>query len=197
MEEDAATARPRRGMHSRVSYKQQSVQSGMSNDRSSPGETIRDRFWIVGPIGLLLAFFWQPALRLIPPFVLTAVASLLVISLILVERATRVSLRRSALILYTCGAALGALGFGEGIYFASLALSVSDANDERCVRIERHMLKEASGRAADAALFQALGCRPQTMDAPGWPPSDKPFVLRQPNNLQASDSRGGGRERLR
>lgn len=140
----------------------------MSEERSRPEETIRDRFWIIGPIGLLLAFFWQPALRLIPPFVLTAVASLLVISLVLVERAIRVRTRRASMILYVSAAVLGALGVGEGFFFAGQALTISDANDERCVRIERHMLKDPAGRAADAAMFQALGCRPQTVDPAGW-----------------------------
>lgn len=143
----------------------------MGEERSSPGETIRDRFWIVGPIGLLLAFFWQPALRLIPPFVLTAVASLLVVALILLERATRARLRRAAIILYAWAVVLGALGFGEGFYFAGQALTISDANDERCLRIERHMLGAPTGRAADAELFQALGCRPQTVEPARWPPA--------------------------
>lgn len=142
----------------------------MSEDRPSPAETIRDRFWIVGPIGLLLAFFWQPALRLIAPFVLTAVASLLVIALVLVERGTRARLRRTALILYAWAAALGALGLGEGFYFAAKALSISDANDARCLQIERHMLEASVGRAGDATLFQALGCRPQTDTPAQWPP---------------------------
>lgn len=146
------------------------VRSYMSEGPPSSRESFRDRFWIVGPIGLLLAFFWQPALRLIPPFVLTAVASLLVIALILVERGTRARVRRPAIILYACAAVLGALGLGEGFYFAGQALTISDANDGRCFRVERHMLATPAGRASDAALFQALGCRPQTLDRPRWVP---------------------------
>lgn len=61
---------------------------------------------------------------------------------------------------------------GAGFYFAGKALTISDAHDEHCVRIKRQMLRDASGRAADAALFQALACRPRTVDQAGllpWP----------------------------
>ena len=136
----------------------------MNGEPSPPGRVLRDRFWIVGPVGLLLAFFWQPALRLIAPFVLTAVSSLLVLALVLFERAASTKMRRLSRSFYLLSFLLGGLGIAEAMYFASRALSVSDANDRRCLRIETHMLADAHGRAADAAMFQALGRRPQGLD---------------------------------
>ena len=132
-------------------------------------KTVRDRFWVAGPIGLLLAFFWQPALRLIAPFILTSVSSLLVASLALVAGGSSVTNRRVATLLYALAVGTGGLGVGEAIYFTTAALPISDANDRRCARIEAHMLAETSSRAADAAMFQALGCRPQTTRPVGWP----------------------------
>lgn len=133
-----------------------------------PSRTMRDRFWVIGPAGLLLAFFWQPALRLIAPFILTSISSLLVISLVLFERAASTRRRRLAIGLYCVAAILGVTGVGEAIYFTGVALPVSDANDRRCSEIEKHMLAEAAGRAGDAAMFQALGCRPQETMQPTW-----------------------------
>ncbi len=132
------------------------------NVKHSSKEKLRDRFWVIGPGALLLAFFWQPALKLIAPFILTSISSLLVIGLVLVEVATSVS-TRFRIGLYILGAMLGMTGIGEAIYFTSLAVPVSDANDRHCLAIEAHMLSDAAGRAGEAAMFQALGCRPQSM----------------------------------
>lgn len=131
--------------------------------------TVRDRFWVAGPIGLLLAFFWQPALRLIAPFILTSISSVLVIALALFAGGVSASSRRLAIPLYVLAAGLCCLGVGEAIYFTGVALPVSDANDRRCAQIEGHMLASTSSRAADAAMFQALGCRAQTTQPVSWP----------------------------
>ena len=140
----------------------------MTDTDPHPGRTMRDRFWVVGPAALLLAFFWQPALRLIAPFILTSISSLLGVALILFERAASVSKRRLALALYCVASALAMTGIGEAIYFTSLALPISDANDRRCLKIESHMLAETSSRAGDAAMFQSLGCRPQGTTPAAW-----------------------------
>lgn len=133
-----------------------------------PGRAIRDRFWVAGPIGLLLAFFWQPALRLIEPFVLTSVSSLLVIALVLVERAASLARPRVSPMLYCLAVLLATLGVGEAVYFAGRALTVSDANDTRCLNIEKRMLQMGPTREGDAAVFQALGCRPQATKQIPW-----------------------------
>ena len=122
-----------------------------------PAMPLRDRFWVIGPGALLLAFFWQPALKLIAPFILTSISSLLVTGLVLVDVAAKLS-RRFRVGLYLVGTMLGMTGIGEAIYFTSLAVPVSDANDRHCLAIEAHMLSDTAGRAGDAAMFQALGC---------------------------------------
>ena len=134
-----------------------------------PDNPVRHRFWIFGPIGLLLAFFWQPALRLIAPFVLTSISSLLVGALVLFAVGAGLANRRLALAIYLLAVAVGGLGVGEAIYFTRAATPISDANDRRCARIEAHMLADTTTRGADAAMFQALGCRPQTIMPASWP----------------------------
>lgn len=133
--------------------------------------TMRDRFWVIGPIGLVLAFFWQPALRFVAPFVLTSISSLLVIGLVLAARGAGVGNQRVARLFYGCAFILTACGIGEAIYFATLALAVSDANDSRCLSLETHMLAEERARGPNATLFQALGCRPQSRGTVTWPPN--------------------------
>lgn len=130
---------------------------------------VRDRFWVIGPIALLLAYFWQPALRLMAPFILTSVSSLLVLGLVLLERGASLGPGRLRLSLFLMGAVAATMGVSEAVYFARLAMSVSDANDDRCLRIEEHMLADASAREPDATLFQALGCRPQSLGPAHWP----------------------------
>lgn len=141
------------------------VRDGQAPDAHGVAFSVRERFWVIGPVGVLLAFFWQPALRFVAPFILTSISSLLVVGLVLAARGAATKNRKRARLQYACAFALGAGGVGEAIYFATLALAVSDANDQRCLALETRMLGNETGRGPNAALFQALGCRPQSTNS--------------------------------
>jgi hypothetical protein len=57
------------------------------------------------------------------------------------------------------------------IYFAITGERAGAANDTRCSSIQHHMLSTAQDRQGDAAMMQALQCRPQGGEMPAYPPA--------------------------
>jgi hypothetical protein len=110
---------------------------------TSPLIRFADPIWLIGSgyaIALGLWLFWPSANDALPK-----------------------KLGTFGLLLINVGVG-GLVGATIGVLDAALI------NDERCEAIQNHMLADDTKRADDAAMMQALGCRPQGNEMPSYVP---------------------------
>lgn len=103
----------------------------------------------------LLAYVLQPYVDFLPGN--TIISALMVCCAVIGFSAAEINSDRVRL---AANAVVGLAGIG---FLASAFLNAGErlfANERRCAVIQHHMLISAVGRADDAAMFSALGCRP-------------------------------------
>ena len=127
----------------------------------------REALWFYGPIAIVFGFVAQPLIRYVAPLYLLGLAAVLGLAIILMDFAFEVKVR---LALFLFG--ITAVVLAGGLYILAPGITAgytaSVFNDSRCQHIQDHMLSGRPGRADDAAMFQALGCRPQGKDDVHW-----------------------------
>jgi hypothetical protein len=152
----------------------------MSDDYDSGG-LLRKYFWALGPAAIVAGYFAQPALRWMNPEAELDIGLMLGVAILLFDRAyhhsnlwRHWSLRGASLFTFLVAAGLFA-------WHGRVARKAAEDNQIRCSHIQQHMLVGASGRADDAAMFQALGCQPQGHDDVQW--HDVPPPVLAPSTL--------------
>ncbi|QCB42215.1 hypothetical protein E5673_08205 [Sphingomonas sp. PAMC26645] len=130
----------------------------------------------------LLAYVLQPYVNFLPGN--TIISALMLSSAVIGFSAAEMNSDRVRL---AANAVVGLAGIG---FLASAFLNAGDrlfANERRCAAIQHHMLMSAVGRADDAAMFSAFGCRPTGDQSISYPrnavgPSarEKPTRVTQP-----------------
>lgn len=120
---------------------------------------------------VVFGFLASPLLRYADPRWLEASGAVLAVGLGLLWMKALEGLRGRRVIPFLLFALLGLVMFYVTL---SQGSDASLANDNRCGAIQRDMLSHLNRRPDDAAMMQALGCRPQGDQMPAFPPGPKP-----------------------
>lgn len=134
-------------------------------------------YWGFGAAAIMLAFFYQPAIQLADPFEVGRVGSILALAVaagyVALTDDTLSKLIRSGLAVLTLvGLITGVTGI---VGVAEATRRQASVNMARCALLQKRMIGTTAFRADNAALFQALACKPR---------GNQPIVFDSPRTAQ-------------